>query len=127
MQKALANYNSRLPQFLGQTVHRYSKNKLAGSVFKSLHETFDRRFRGSPQLFQKFCDSAPKLPHPTHCPVHYSLTIPSFDEMYSRLLSASINKQQIKHRKGLTHNYNFSRRYRFVEVKEPDPFETSER
>jgi len=41
-------------------VHRYSKNKLPGSVFKSLHETFDRRFRGSPQLFQTFCDSAPK-------------------------------------------------------------------
>lgn len=107
MQKALANYNSCLPQFLGQTVHRYSKNKPPGSVSRSLHETFDRRFRGSPQLFQTFRDSAPKLPYPTHCPIHYSLTILSFDEVYSKLLSASKNKQQTKHRKGLAHNYNF--------------------
>jgi hypothetical protein len=102
MQKALANYNFCLPQFLGQMVHRYSKNKLPGNVFKSLHDTFDRRFGGYPQLFQTFVTVLPnraRLPSPTHCPIHYSLTTLSFDEMYSRLLSASLNKQQTKHRK----------------------------
>lgn len=130
MQKALANYNFYLPQFLGQMVHRYSKNKLPGSVFKSLHETFDRRIRGSPQLFLTFCDSVPnrtRLPSTTNSPIHYLLTTLSFDEMYSTLLSASLNKQQTKHRKGLMHNYYFSRRYTFMKVKEPDPFETSDR